>query len=230
MNELTSHRCASAISKLEIELALAVLRETAVMGYALAPARLHLEQARHHYRNSAPLFVCGFEIRGEVNRTLNSHELEPIIYQQMEKRCFVLGTVTLEFAKQVAIDTFSVFKLKTQVELKLIGDFTPKEIVLTDAFGSTVGLFMGKVWERPMPPAVWSFMEKSALKARQEAASESAEMSNAEAQELLKQAHYLDDLLSLSKAHHIGRLVQVNFEEINSEIPVANEKTLAAYT
>ena len=229
MTELTSHCCAAVVAKLKIKLALAVLRETAVMGHALGPARLHLEQARHDYISSAPLLVCGFEIWGEVNHALNNQKSEQVICQQMEKRCFMLGEVTLDFAKQVAIETFSVFKLETQVELKHIGDYTPKEIVLIDAFGSTVGLFMGKAWEKPTPPAVWSFMERSAIKARQEAATESAEMNNAEAQELLKQARYLDNLLSLSKAHHSGRIVQGKFEEKNSDISVASGGKLAAH-
>ena len=54
-------------------------------------------------------------------------------------------------------------------------------------------------------------------------------MNNAEAQELLKQARYLDNLLSLSKAHHSGRIVQGKFEEKNSDISVASGGELAAH-
>jgi len=157
-----------------------------------------------------------------VSRALNSHESEPIIYQQLEKRCFFFGEVTLEFAKKVAMKKYAELKHELQERRETIGDFTPKEIVLTDAFGTVIALFMGKVWEKPTPPAVWSFITKSAHKARQEAATESSQMNKNEAQELLHHAHYLDDLLSLSKAHHSGRIVQWEFEENNSEISVAN--------
>jgi len=229
MSDLTNYRCAMAIAKLKVKLALAVLRETAAMGHASAPARLQLDQARKEYQDYAPIFACGFEIRGEVCRALNSHESGMIIYQQMEIRCFTLEEVTLEFAKRVAMDKYAELGLLLQVGLEFVGDFTPKEIVLKDAFGSAIGLYMGKVWERPTPAAVWSFMAKSAIKARIEAATELKKMNNAEAKELLQQANYLDDLLNLSKAHRNGWLAQGKFEEISNVSALANKITRAVH-
>jgi hypothetical protein len=70
--------------------------------------------------------------------------------------------VTLEFAKQVGMDKYAELKRQLQVGLKFIGDFTPKEIVLMNAFESAIGLFLGKVREKPTPPAVWNFVAKIA--------------------------------------------------------------------
>lgn len=66
MSYVIDYCCATAIAKLNLHLAHAVLMESAALGLPLERAKRNLDQAHDDYRHNSPIFAAGIDIRGNV--------------------------------------------------------------------------------------------------------------------------------------------------------------------